>query len=298
VTKGERRDGGRVSPHLATGREVFEMKRKQRFSEKMLSFAVLSFVLIMASALLGLSGTQALAADDDSRYTSDFRLEDCTFESVGENAYFVLRPYWDLGLSGQRKNDEGQSEAVLHWISVLDQTQDITLPGIGTIQTRVVEDFESIGDQVWSSRKYFAICKETSDIYYFGKDVDIHDSTGFVISHDGTWRAGENGAMPGIIMPGTFFLGSRYFQEMAPGVAMDRAENVLMGMGGAISAGTFDNCVGVLETSSIETTLSNYKFYCPRIGLVAEGDVDGLVLLFAYGVDAYCVQYGACGWWE
>ena len=42
--------------------------------------------------------------------------------------------------------------------------------------------------------------------------------------------AGIDGAKPGIVMPGSFLLGSRYYQEIAPDVAMDRAENIGVGL--------------------------------------------------------------------
>jgi hypothetical protein len=60
-----------------------------------------------------------------------------------------------------------------------------------------------------------------------------------------------------------------------------------MGIGGTIQAGTFDHCVGVLETSAIETTLSDYKFYCPGVGLVVDIDPDGALLLVQYGLDIF-----------
>ncbi len=267
------------------------MKTMRRFSEKILVFTVISFAFILPFALFGLPGTQAIAADDDSRYTSEFPLEECTFETVGANRYFVLTPGRQLVLEGQQKDDEGDLESVRLVISVLDETQEITLPGIGTIQTRVIEEREwADGELDEVSRNFFAICKETNDVYYFGEDVDIYDA-GQVISHDGAWRAGVNGAMPGIAMPGSFLLGSRYFQEVAPGVAMDRAENLLMGIGPAtIQAGTFDRCVAVLETSSIETALFDYKFYCPGVGLVADADPDGLILLVQYGMDIFDIS--------
>ena len=54
-----------------------------------------------------------------------------------------------------------------------------------------------------------------------------HLEDGKVVSHDGAWLAGRHGAEPGIIMPDSaFMLGQRYYQELAPGVALDRAEHV------------------------------------------------------------------------
>ena len=67
-----------------------------------------------------------------------------------------------------------------------------------------------------------------NDVFYFGEDVDIFENG--TISHDGAWLAGVDDALPGLLMPGTFLLGARYFQEVASGVALDRSENVEMGL--------------------------------------------------------------------
>ena len=40
----------------------------------------------------------------------------------------------------------------------------------------------------------------------------------------GAWLSGVKGARFGLLMPGTIHLGLKYYQEFAPGVAMDRAE--------------------------------------------------------------------------
>jgi len=104
--------------------------------------------------------------------------------------------------------------------------------------------------------------------------VDIYDR-GVIVSHGGAWRAGVNGALPGLIMPGTFLLGSRYFQEVAPGVALDRGEHVRAGFTVEVPAGTFEDCVEVLETTPLEPRSESTKIYCAGIGLV---DDDGAQL--------------------
>ena len=107
-------------------------------------------------------------------------------------------------------------------ITVLGQTRNIFVPGVGNVTTRVVQErHKSDGDIVEISKNYFAICDKTNDVFYFGEDVQIFENG--TISTEGSWLAGQNGARPGLIMPGTFLLGSRYFQEVAPDVALDRA---------------------------------------------------------------------------
>lgn len=134
------------------------------------------------------------------------------------------------------------------------------------------------------SRNYFARCRQTNAIYYFGEDVDIYED-GEIVSHDGAWRTGEGhpSAKPGLIMPGTFLLGSRYVQEIAPGIAEDQAENVAMGLKEHTRAGKFYNCVEVLETTPLEPGAESTKIYCPGVGLV----VDDVAELVHFGFDLY-----------
>ena len=94
------------------------------------------------------------------------------------------------------------------------------------------------------------------------------------MSHDGAWLAGRGGAKPGLIMPGTFLLGSRYFQEVAPGVALDRAEHTAQGFPVQTDAGNFKGCVEVTETTPLEPGSESVKVYCPGVGLVMDGDLE------------------------
>jgi hypothetical protein len=80
--------------------------------------------------------------------------------------------------------------------------------------------------------------------------------------------------MPGVIMPGIYLLGSRYFQEVAPGVALDRAEHTRMNLElefDLVGDGEteLEGCVEVIETSPLDRKGSqSEKLYCPGIGLV------------------------------
>ena len=241
---------------------------------------VLSFLVVLL-VWFGLSGSRALD-DDEGRdrkdqFTSEFRLEDCTFQTEGSNPYFILEPGYQLVFEGE---EDGE---ILHLeITVLDETETIDLPELGPIETRVVEEVETVdGELVEISRNFFAICDPTNDVFYFGEEVDIYEPDG-TITHEGAWRAGEPDedglAEPGLIMPGTFLLGSRYYQELADGIALDRAEHVEMGLEVTTPAGEFSDCVRVLETTPLEPGKSE-KIYCPEVGLV----IDDVVELLEYG---------------
>jgi hypothetical protein len=225
--------------------------------------------VLLAAVVLCCLGGVAVMEEEEPEFTADFRMEDCTFETAGENVYFILRPGYQLVLEG-----EEDGEVVRVEITVLDETEDIILQEMGEVETRVVEEREYVDGEILEiSRSFFAICNETSAVYYFGEEVDIYED-GEVVSHEGTWRAGEDGAKAGLIMPGTFLLGSRYFQEQVPGVAMDRAENVEMGLELTTEAGTFTDCVKVEETTPLHPDELGYKVYSPGVGVIQDGEIE------------------------
>lgn len=208
-----------------------------------------------------------------AEFTTDFRLEDCTWSAWGrQNPYFSLRPGRQLVLEGEEDGEEVRAE-----ITVLREVETIsfvTANGVPlTVVARVVEEREfEDGEIVEVSRNWFARCVETSDIFYFGEEVDNYED-GVVVDHEGSWRAGEDGALPGLIMPGTFLLGARYFQEMAPDVAEDRGENVAMGLNVAVPAGSFRGCVRVDDTDALSPGRPDPKIYCPGVGQVRDEDL-------------------------
>lgn len=202
------------------------------------------------------------SADDsgEEEFTDEFFIEDCSFVNTGSHPYYLaLEPGTQLMFEG---DDDG--ELVELRISVLEDTEMVD-----GVETRVVEEYEAVdGEVVEISRNFFAICAETNSIFYFGEDVDIYEE-GQIVSHDGAWRAGVEGARAGIIMPGAVLLGSRYYQEVALGVAEDRAEHVAMDVTVETPAGTFTDCLRVDETSPMESGVS-VKLYAPGVGLVQD----------------------------
>ena len=225
-----------------------------------------AFIALAVTAVAwGTLSAATRRAPTKQEFTTDFNLQDCRFSTTGRNPFFVLVPGYRLTLEGVE--DQEQLRLV---ITVLPREHAITLPGIGRVMTRVVEERESVdGDLAEVSRNYFAICEQTNDVFYFGEEVDIYED-GQIVSHGGAWEAGINGAAPGISMPGTFLLGSRYFQEIAPGVAMDRAEHVAMGLTLDVPAGRLMGVVQVKETTPLEPHESEFKFYAPGIGIIVD----------------------------
>lgn len=231
--------------------------------------------ILWTLALVPILSAAVCAAAPAETFTSDFRLERCTWSSQGaQNAFFPLVPGRVLELEGEEK-DGGATSVVRVRITVLDETKRIVFvtPRGKRIEllARVVEEREWVDEElVEVSRNWFARCVPTGDIYYFGEFVTNFED-GEPVDHAGSWIAGKAGAQPGLIMPGTFLLGARYFQELAPGVALDRGENVAMGVAWPTPLGTLPGCVQVLDTNALDPNApGDLKTYCPGVGLAGD----------------------------
>ncbi|GFE91533.1 hypothetical protein [Steroidobacter agaridevorans] len=234
--------------------------------------------LLVAATWCVASSQVALGNDNDREFTDDFPIEDCNFVARGGNPFFDLTPGRQLYLSNQQCVAEGECDELEElWITALAETRNVVIGDGGRkreITTRVVEEKETAdGELVEISRNFFATCRPSNDVYYFGEEVDIYED-GEIVSHEGEWLAGRDQAKPGIIMPDSgFLIGSRYYQELAPGVALDRAEHVEIDLKIQTPAGSFRDCIQVTETTPLEPGDESTKRYCPHIGLIADDDL-------------------------
>jgi hypothetical protein len=214
-------------------------------------------VLLLLGAIA--SAMAQRPASVDRTWTADFIINPGELVTTGRNPCFVLEPGYALTL-------EGADTRLV--ITVLDETVRVD-----NVETRVVEERETAkGDLVEISRNFFAISTRTNAVFYFGEDVDMYKA-GKVVSHEGAWRSGVNGARFGLAMPGLTLLSAKYYQEIAPGVAMDRAEIVGLGETVKTPAGDFKNVVKVLETTPLEPGVREFKYYANGIGLIQDGDL-------------------------
>jgi hypothetical protein len=198
-------------------------------------------------------------AEESGAWQQDFGLANRTLVTTGENPFFILKPGFQLVLES--------ADARLE-VTVLDETRQI-----GDVLTRVVEERESEdGELVEISRNFFAIDEKTNDVFYFGEEVDIYKN-GKIVRHEGAWRADEEGAKAGMIMPGSPAIGAKYYQEFAPKKAMDRAEVVSLSETLKTPSGTYTNCLKTQEGSALKPAEKEFKTYAPGIGLIQDEDL-------------------------
>ncbi len=191
-------------------------------------------------------------------WQSSFAVDKKNLGTEGANPHFVLQPGHRLHYAHGR---DTLTTTVLAETKIVDG-----------VTTRVVEDRETKNGQlVELTRDYYASDSKTGDVYYFGEDVDTYKG-GKVAGHEGAWLSGVKGARFGLMMPGEIRVGRKFYQELAPGVAMDRAEVISVGEKITTAAGTFENCVHFKETSPLEKGAADHKWYAPGVGLVKDGE--------------------------
>jgi hypothetical protein len=105
----------------------------------------------------------------------------------------------------------------------------------------------------------------TGNVWYFGEaTAELHPS-GRVANTEGSWRAGVDGARPGILMPAHPKAGQRFAQEHYPGHAEDHFQ-VLRVSGRRLLT---------KEWTPLEPGVIDHKRYTKGVGMVSEATVRG-----------------------
>jgi hypothetical protein len=210
---------------------------------------------------------------DGNEYTDLFLVRRSELSTTGRNPYMILEPGYTLFLEGRDPEDGAHVRLV---IRVTHQTRLV-----GGFNTRVVEEKEYKDGELFEvARNYFAISTKSNSVFYFGEDVDFYEN-GRIVGHEGTWHHGRNGARFGLQMPGIALVGARYYQELAPGVALDRAEITDVDEDRKVPAGHFRNVLETLETTPLDPESTGLKFYAPGVGLIQ----DSFLKLTRYGFE-------------
>lgn len=220
--------------------------------------------ITVAGLLAALAFSPVAWTQDDEpvfpEFQDTFPLLNCKLAHRGINPFFPLIPGYKQLLEGE---DDGEFERVL--ITVLHRAKVVD-----GVRCAIVEEREWVdGELVEVSLNYFAICRKHGEVFYFGEDVDDYED-GVIVGHEGAWLSGQDGARFGLMMPGYPLVGSRYYQEIAPGVAEDRAEHLSVTEVVQTPADTFEGCLLVEETKPDDPDESSIKAYAPYVGIVQD----------------------------
>src|SRR5262249_13671465 len=112
-------------------------------------------------------------------------------------------------------------------------------------------------------------------VWYFGEDTAELDEHGKVVTTEGTWRAGRDGARPGIYMPGDPTVGQTGRQEYLKGHAEDHFAVVSLRAVVRVPYTSSRRALLTKEWTPLEPGVLDHKYYVRGIGTVLEQTVRG-----------------------
>jgi hypothetical protein len=185
----------------------------------------------------------------------------------------IDNPYWPMAPGSRwvyRETDE--EGAVLRVVvTVTDRTKLIA----NGVEARVVRDVVSEdGEPVEITDDWYAQ-DSAGNIWYLGEDTAEYKD-GKVVTREGSFEAGVDGALPGIIMPADPAPGLAYRQEYYEGEAEDRASVLGLDAQATVPFGSFDR---VLETEDVnplsEPPTVEHKYFARDVGPVLAVGISG-----------------------
>ena len=133
------------------------------------------------------------------------------------------------------------------------------------VKTLVVWDRVWLNDELIEDTKDWYAQDRDGNVWYFGED-SMEIVNGKIVSREGSWEAGVDGAKPGIVMKANPLVGEHYRQEYYLGKAEDWAEVVSLGVTVKTKYGSFSNCLQTRDYTPLEPDADEYKYYCPEVG--------------------------------
>jgi hypothetical protein len=191
-------------------------------------------------------------------------IDPANFVDRVDNPYFPLEPGTVFRLRGE--TEEGIERET---VRVTDRTR--TIMGV---RTTVVEDvMRTDGEVSESTQDWYAQDRE-GNVWYFGEETAEYEN-GRILNRRGSWEAGVDGALPGIIMNVEPRVTDSYRQEFYEGRAEDMFWVVATGEPRTVPLGRFDDTLRVIEWTPLEPGIVVEKRYAPGIGLLSERALSG-----------------------
>jgi hypothetical protein len=183
----------------------------------------------------------------------------------------IDNPYWPMRVGStwvyREVDPEGGSQRVE--VTVTKKTKKID-----GIEARVVHDVVTEdGEVIEDTFDWYAQDKD-GNIWYLGEDTKEFEN-GKVVTTEGSWEHGVDGAQAGVLLPAEPRVGLTYRQEYYEGEAEDRAEVLSLDERVQVPFGMFQQCLKTKDTTPLEPDVLEHKFYAKGMGPVLAVAVSG-----------------------
>jgi hypothetical protein len=183
------------------------------------------------------------------------------FTSTVDNPWFPLIPGTTMTYTGIK--DEHK---VVEQVTVTDRTV-----AIADATCVVVEDTLSIGGTVTEKNLAYYAQDRAGNVWLFGEDLQEIGANGQVVSTDGSWKAGLDGAPPSLFMEAAPVVGDAYDHTFTA----SHSEVVQAAVPVGVPFGSFAEALVIAESSPDEPGVIVHKYYVRGQGLVRDVAVRG-----------------------
>jgi len=193
------------------------------------------------------------------------QIEPANFSPNVTNKFFPLTPGTTLVYTGTK-----DGKKALDLVAATSRTKKID-----GVTTRVVEDRLYLNNVLAERTSDYYAQDRCGNVWYFGEDTAELDRHGHVVSTEGSFHAGVDGAQPGVFMQAHPQVGRKFRQEWYQGHAEDVFKVIDRSAPVTVPYGSFRHALRTAETNALEPDVLDNKYYVKGIGEVAEPAVKG-----------------------
>ena len=183
----------------------------------------------------------------------------------------IDNPYWPMR-QGTRwvyreTGPDGTEQRVV--VAVTGDTREVMGIEARVVHDAVTEDGELVEDTFdWYAQD------ADGNVWYLGEDTKEYED-GKVATTAGSWEAGVDGALPGVIVPADPEAGLAYRQEHYAGEAEDEAEVLSVDEKAEVPLGRYEHALLTKETTPLEPDVLELKLYARGVGPVLAVTLSG-----------------------
>lgn len=192
-------------------------------------------------------------------------IDPANFTKNVDNPFFPLPPGRTMIYSGSKDGKKAVNVVV-----VTSRTKVVD-----GVRCRIVEDRLFLNGTLEERTADYYAQDEQGNVWYFGEDTAQLDAQGRVVSTDGSFHAGVDGAQPGVFMQAQPELRRKFRQEWYEGHAEDQFKVLDFTAPIEVPYGSWNSALRTQETTSLEPGVVDNKYFVAGIGEVKEIAVKG-----------------------
>jgi hypothetical protein len=182
-----------------------------------------------------------------------------------DNPWFPLRPRTQYVYRGRKDGEPSRDVVtVTRWT--------IRIQGV---RCTVVDDRLFVRGRLAERTSDWYAQDRSGNVWYFGEATAELDRKGRVVTREGSWRAGVDGARAGILMPARPRVGQSFRQEYYAGHAEDHSRVIDLSARVSVPYVSSTRALVTEEWTPLEPGVRDHKVYVRGVGLVQEQTVKG-----------------------